>query len=186
MKKKVCIAFIGVVCLLLAGCYEVKRTEGLRVACQKILLANSLLDETSARKDLTDETRKHLIDSYNKAALSVNSFLDAIEEKSANVVDVPLSAIYTNSASSDLDTFISAAYAAKAKLDSGQNEKVDQTKKAERQRKEAQRLEDIFVAADAKVKGILELNRKKSGESYKIFKDLIDSLKMNVIPPQKP
>ncbi len=185
MKKTVCIVFT-LVCLLLAGCYEVKRTDGLRVACEKILLANYLLDETSARKDLSDDTRKHLIDSYNKAALSVNSFLDATEEKSANVVDVPLSVFYTNSASSDLDRFISDAIAARAKSVSGQDEKVDQSAKIERQRKENRRLQDILVSADANVRGIMELNRKKSGESYKMFKGRIESLKMNVLPPQTP
>jgi hypothetical protein len=187
MKKTVCIVF-ALVCLHLAGCYgyEVKGTDGLRVACEKILLANYLLDETSARKDLPNDTRKHLMNSYNKAALSVNSFLDAIEEKSANVVDVPVSVFYTNIASSDLDRFISDATVARAKSDSGQDEKVDQTARTERQRKEVQRFQDILVSANAKARGIMELNSKKSGESYKMFKGQIESLKMNVLPQQTP
>jgi hypothetical protein len=186
MKKTVCIAFTVGVCLLLAGCYEVKRTEGLRVACEKILYANYLVNEISARKDLTDDTRKHLIDSYNDAALSVNLFLTVIEAESANVVDVPLSAFYTNSVYSYLDRFISDATAARAKSDSEQGEKIDQTAKKERQQKEAQLQQDIFVSADAKVRRILELNGKKSAESYKMFTSLIDSLTMTVLPLQKP
>lgn len=218
MGKTVYIAFTIVVCLLLAGCYEVKRTDGLRVAYEKILLANYLADELSARKDLTDDKRKPLIDSYNRAVLSVNAFLEAVEEKSANVVDVPLSAFYTSSASGDLDRFISGAVAAKAKPDGGQEEKVEKTaknnelsqqgpdvdtignitekdkmetkkterEKKERQRKEAMRFEGVLLSANAKVRGILELNGEKSGESYTKFKNLIDALKMNGFPLQKP
>ncbi len=203
MKKKICIEVTVILCLLLAGChgslgYEVKSTGGLRVACEKILLANSLVDVTSARKDLTEDTRKPLIDSYNNAASSVNLFLDDIEEKSVNVVDVPLSAFYTNIASSDLDRFISDAVAS-AKKHRGQDAKVGQSveserqrpeterqREAERQRMEEQRFRDIVVSADAKLRGILELNGKESGESYKRFRGLIDSLKMTVRPLQKP
>ncbi len=221
MYKTVCIAFTAAVCLLLAGCYEVKNTDGLRAACEKILLANSLASEISARKDLTDDKRKPLVDSYNRAALSVNSFLDAIVEKSVNVVDVPLSAFYTSSASGDLDRFISDAVAAMGKPAGGQEESAEQTttnneqnatapdidaigkitendkieteikekiekEKKERQKKEAERFEGELLSANAKVRGIFELDGKNSGESYKRFKSLIDAIKMNSIPLQKP
>jgi len=218
MEKTFCIAFIIAVCLFLAGCYEVKRTDGLRAACEKILLANYLADEVSARKDLTGDKRKPLVDSYNRAALSVNSFLDAIEEKSVNVVDVPLSAFYTSSASADLDRFISDAVAAMSKPDGAQEDKVGQSSenkektkqkpdvdtigkitddekietektertKTERQGKEAERFEGALLSANAKVRDIMALDGKKSGESYKRFKSLIGGLKMSGLPLQKP
>jgi hypothetical protein len=202
----------------LAGCYEVKRTEGLRAAYEKILLANDLLDKTSAGKDLSTDKLKPLIDSYNQATVSVNSFLDVIADKSVNGVDVPLSDFYTSDASSDLDRFISNAVNAMAEPDAGQMEKAERAtqndeqskqgldndtmgnltderktekqkkerEKKERQREEVKRFEGIAVSANAKVKGIMELNGNKSEASYKRFKSLINGLKMNALPLQRP
>jgi hypothetical protein len=143
MAKTVCVLLAVAACLLLAGCYEVRRTDGLRDAYEKILLANNLSDEISIRQDLAGDKRKLLIDSYNRAVSSVNSFLDNVEAKSAKVIDVPLSEFYTSSASVDLDKFISDAVYSKDKPDVGQEVKSAQAAENDEKDKQEPTIETI-------------------------------------------
>ena len=89
MRRTGLVLFVLVTCLMLAGCFKVKNTDGLRAAYEKIELAYPLVVEIDARQDLKAKDRQALIDSYNAAKASVNSFLKDVKTKSVDVVDVP-------------------------------------------------------------------------------------------------
>ncbi len=90
MRRTGVVLFVVVMCLMLVGCgFGVKNTEGLRAAYEKIELAYPLVIEIDARQDLKGKDKQALVDSYNEAKASINSFLEEVKTKSVKVVDVP-------------------------------------------------------------------------------------------------
>lgn len=115
MRRTRIVLLVIVICLMLAGCitFQVKNTDGLRAAYEKIELAYPLAAEIGARQDLEAQRRQALIDTYNEAKASVNSLLYDVKQKSVEVVDFPKEAFETDEASQKIDKFISDAEASR-------------------------------------------------------------------------
>jgi len=88
MRRMGVVSCMIVICLMLAGCFEVKNTDGLRAAYEKIELAYPLVVEIDAKQNLQAKDKQVLMDSYNEAKASVNSFLKDVKTKSVTVVNV--------------------------------------------------------------------------------------------------
>ena len=155
MKRTGVVFIVLVTCLMLVGCFKVKNTDGLRAAYEKIELAYPLVVEIDARQDLQAKDRQDLIDSYNEAKASVNSFLKDVKTKSAKVVDVPKEAFEKDKASQKIDKFISDA-------------------KASREGGKAIPAAVVVAIAVPIIEKVWELNDKKEKEAYERFTKIID------------
>lgn len=159
MRRTGLVLFVLVTCLMLAGCFKVKNTDGLRAAYEKIELAYPLVVEIDARQDLKAKDRQALIDSYNAAKASVNSFLKDVKTKSVDVVDVPKEAFEKDKASQKIDKFISDA-------------------KASREEGKAIPAAVIVAIAVPILEKVVELHNKNEKEAYERFTKIIDESMM--------
>jgi hypothetical protein len=155
MKRTGVVFIVLVTCLMLVGCFKVKNTDGLRAAYEKIELAYPLVVEIDARQDLQAKDRQDLIDSYNEAKASVNSFLKDVKTKSVKVVDVPKEAFEKDKASQKIDKFISDV-------------------KASREGGKAIPAAVVVAIAVPIIEKVWELNDKKEKEAYERFTKIID------------
>jgi len=140
---------------MLAGCFKVKNTDGLRAAYEKIELAYPLVIEIDARQDLKAKDRQALIDSYNEAKASVNSFLKDVKTKSVSVVDVPKEAFDKDSANQKIDKFINDV-------------------KASREKGKAIPPAVVVAIAVPIIEKVWELNNENEKEAYSRFMKIID------------
>ena len=138
--------------------FKVKNTDGLRSAYEKIELAYPLAAEIAARKDLKAKDRQALIDSYNEAKASMNSFLKNVKTTSINGVDVPKDAFERDRASQKIDEFINAA-------------------KASRKEEEGEKAIPVAIVvaiAAPIIDKVWELTQKNKKEAYERFTKVID------------
>ena len=142
-------------CMIMACSFQVKNTDGLRAAYEKIELAYPLAAEIADRKDLNEKDRQTLIDSYNEAKAAVNSFLKDVKTKSVKVVDVPLTAFEKDRAKEKIEKFINEA-------------------KAAREKTRAIGPEVIVAIAVPVIETIWKLNQESEKEAYERFTKIID------------
>ena len=158
--RRVGVAFLLIImCMMLAGCFKVKNTDGLRAAYEKIELAYPLVIEIDSRQDLKGKDRQVLVDSYNEAKASVNSFLEDAKTKSISVVDIPKEAFEKDSASQKIDKFISDV-------------------KASREKGKAIPPAVVFEIAALIIDKIWELHNENEKIAYERFVKIIDDNKM--------
>ena len=155
MRRTGVVFLVIVMCMMLAGCFKVKNTDGLRVAYEKIELAYPLVVEIDARQDLKAKDRLALIDSYNEAKASVNSFLRDVKTKSVKVVDVPKEAFEKDRASQKIDKFISDV-------------------KASREKGKAIPPAVVVAIAVPVIEKVWELHNENEKEAYERFMKIID------------
>lgn len=159
MRRTGVVLLMVVICLMIAGCFKVKNTDGLRAAYEKIELAYPLVVEIDARQDLKAKDRQALIDSYNEAKASVNSFLKDVKTKSVDVVDVPKEAFEKDKASRKIDKFINDA-------------------KASREGGKAIPAAVVVAIAVPILEKVVELHNKNEREAYERFTKIIDESMM--------
>lgn len=148
--------------MTLAGCFEVKNTDGIRAAYEKIELAYPLAAEIKARQNLEEAKRQTLIDSYNEAKAAVNSFLEDIKTKSVKIVDVPRDTFEKDRANELIDKFIRDA-------------------KASRETSKALEIASVGAAISIVVPIINEiwkLHQEDEKDAYNRFVKIIDDNKM--------
>ena len=155
MRRTGVVLLMVVVCLMIAGCFKVKNTDGLRATYEKVELAYPLAIEILARQDLKAGDRQALVDSYNEAKASVNSFLKDVKTKSVTVVDVPKEAFAKDAASQKIDKFINDT-------------------KASRDTEKAIPPAVVVAIAVPIIEKVWELHEKNEKEAYERFTKIID------------
>lgn len=158
MKRLFNSALLLAPCLLLTGCFEVKNTDGLRAAYEKIELAYPLAAEIKRKTGIEDEKRQAVIDSYNEAKAAVNSFLEDVKTKSVKTVDISRDTFEKDKANTAIDKFIRDA-------------------KIARGRSPASTGTGLLIAG-AVIDKIWELHQKDENEAYNRFIKIIDDNKM--------
>lgn len=158
VKRLFSAATILLACTMLSGCFEVKNTDGLRAAYEKVELAYPLAAEIRKKPALDNKTRQEVIDSYNEAKAALNSFLEDAKTKSVKTVDIPREAFEKDKASKLMDDFIRAAKLARGRAPAS--------------------AEAIILIAGAIIEKIWELNKKDDKEAYDRFVEIIDKNKM--------
>ncbi|QSA96516.1 hypothetical protein [Methylococcus sp. EFPC2] len=106
MKLSVQLTTMSCLLLSLTGCFNVKNTDGLRLAYEKVDWAQSKAAELKTLKNVTDAQRQEAADLYRLAKSKVNGYLqDSITRAASYTVDEPAEKFTTTEAPESVNRF---------------------------------------------------------------------------------